>query len=82
VWRRSLDREQLHRADVWVLGQQLRRGLDQRLRDLARQMRLTSRVGLERVEDPVGDLVGLKRIPADGLLLGDRELARLVPPGG
>ena len=60
---RSLDGDQVYRSDVGIVCEQFRRGCRERLGDLARVVRLTARFGLNRVEDPVGDLIDAARRP-------------------
>src|SRR5690349_7790271 len=69
--------DELHELDLGFFGQQLAADLRERPGDLAFEVRPATRLARERVEDPVGRLVDLERVPGDRGLLGQRELAAL-----
>jgi MFS family permease len=61
-----LDRDDVDRADVGVLGEQVRPDLSESLGNLPVEVRLPGVLGLEGVEDAVGDVVDLEGIPGHG----------------
>src|SRR6476646_8931488 len=70
-----LDGEDTDEMDLGVLGEQLGANLSKGPRDLTREVRVTGVLGLERVEDGVGRVLQLERVPGHGALLGDGDLA-------
>src|ERR687892_962006 len=71
--RGLLDGDDLHGSDFGVGGKQLGGGAGERLRDLAIEVGLAALLVLKRVEDAVGRLADLERVPGHRARFGDRK---------
>src|SRR6478735_8972644 len=80
--RALLHCEDLDGADVGVGVEQVRCHLTERPRNLAVEMGLTGFLRLEGVEDPVGRIVDLERVPRDRSFLGCGDLPTATEEGG
>src|SRR5262245_37616513 len=73
--RGLLRRDHIDHPDVGRTGEQVRRDLAERARDLTVYVRLSGLLGLERIEDPERRLAEAERVPGDGARLRGGERA-------